>query len=324
MNQLIIISGPTATGKTSTSILLAQMIKRELNKNVAIVNFDSLLFYSEISIGSAKPDLLERQGIPHYMIDIESIKSPMNAAQFIKRCEKTINELFSMNSIVILVGGSAFYLRALLKGMYQSSEVNEEIKNKLATWFTEEGIVPFIEYLKLNDPHSLQDLHPNDHYRIMRAVEHFESTGTKISDQKKILDDQDPYDFTQIIHPWKILHLYLDIPKEEHFEIIMKRTHSMMTNGLLEEIQNLKLQGFSLEEKPLSSIGYKEAIAFLKGEFKSLDECIERISISTRQLAKSQRTFFKKINPKECFNPLLDQDKISKRVSHFLGKTNES
>ncbi len=318
MNKLIVLTGPTASGKTKTSINIAKKIQDEFKQKAAIVNFDSLLFYKEISIGTAKPTMEERAGIEHHMIDIESIKSPMNAAQFIKIGEKIILELMQENKVVILVGGSAFYLRALLKGMYESPTPSLEIKEKLDQWYKEKGIAPFLEHLKKNDPQSLINLHENDHYRLMRAVEHFESTGTKISDQKKELDEQNPYDFSSIIHPWNILHIYLDLPKDEHFEIITKRTKEMFAQGLMQEIESLQKAGFSLTEKPLASIGYKEAIEFKNGQFENAEQCIERISISTRQLAKSQRTFFNKITPKESFNPIHDQGKIMDRVATFI------
>lgn len=316
--KLIVISGPTASGKTKTSIEIAKLIQNELHQKAAVVNFDSLLFYKEISIGTAKPTVAEQSGIEHYMIDIESIKSPMNAAQFIKKGEAVILDLMKQDKIVILVGGSAFYLRALLKGMYESPTPSQEIKDKLDEWYKKDGITPFIEHLKIHDPQSLVNLHENDHYRLMRAVEHFESTGTKISDQKKELDEQNPYDFSSIIHPWDILHIYLDLPKDEHFSIITKRTEEMFAQGLMQEIENLASAGFSMDEKPLASIGYKEAIQFKNGLFENAQQCIERISISTRQLAKSQRTFFNKITPKESFNPIHDQVKIKERVSSFL------
>lgn len=317
MNKLIIVSGPTATGKTKTSIAIAQKIQT-LGKKVAIVNFDSLLFYKEISIGTAKPTKEEQAGIEHHMVDIESISSPMNAAQFIKKGEKLITGLMNEDKVIVLVGGSAFYLRALLKGMYDSATPSPEIKERLDTWYKNEGIAPFIEFLKKNDPESLESLHENDHYRLIRAVEHFEATQSKISDQKKEMDGQNPYDFSQIVHPWSILHLYLDLPKDEHFKIITQRTEGMFASGLMEEIESLTKNGFTLEEKPLASIGYKEAIMFRQGLFSTLAECIERISISTRQLAKSQRTFFNKITPKESFNPLTDQGKIMERVQTFI------
>lgn len=318
MNKLIIISGPTASGKTQTSINLARFIKKELGQNAEVINFDSLLFYKEITIGTAKPTKEEQQDVIHHLIDIETIASPLNAADFIKLAQEKITELHQRNIIPILIGGSAFYLRALLKGMYQSSTPNDELKEELESLFKKEGIAPFVDFLKQNDPEALTYLHVNDHYRIMRAVEHFKMTGEKISDQKKELDSLNPYDFSQMIHPWDAYHIYLDLPKDQHFEIIQKRTKKMFQDGLISEIESLKNLGFNLTEKPLQSIGYKETIEYLNGLFKSEEECIERISISTRQLAKSQRTFFNKIVPKENFNPLNDQIKIQQEIAFFI------
>lgn len=317
-SKLIIISGPTASGKTKTSIELAHKIHTTLNFPVVIVNFDSLLFYKELSIGTAKPTLSERQGIEHFMIDIESIRSPMNAADFIKLGEIIIKEQLSFGKCVILVGGSAFYLRALLKGMYQSITPTEEIKNKFENLYQEEGIEAIVTFLRTHDAKSLENLHHNDHYRLMRAAIHFEMTGTKMSAQKEAHDELSPYDFSHVIHPWQILHLYLDLPKEQHYEIIKNRTKKMFADGLVKEIEELKTKGFTLEEKPLNSIGYKEVIKWRQGFISNQDACIERIAISTRQLAKSQRTFFKKITPKLSFNPLEDQEKIFRAVEQFL------
>lgn len=314
-NKLIIVSGPTATGKTRISIEIAEKVPESV-----IVNFDSLLFYKEISIGTAKPTLEEQKGIPHYMIDVASISSPMNAADFIKMAQAKIEDLFSQNKIVILVGGSAFYLRALLKGMYESATPSEEIKTQIEKMFQEGGIESILGYLQTNDPESVKNYHINDHYRLMRAAIHFASTGTKISEQKQNLDEKDPYDLSSVVHPWSILHLYLDLPKDKHFEIIQARTAKMFKDGLMEEIETLAGSGFTLEEKPLASIGYKEAIEYRRGLFNSAEECMERISISTRQLAKSQRTFFNKIHPKISFNPLLDREKIVLTVEQFLRK----
>lgn len=314
MNKLIIISGPTASGKTKTSIDLAEKIIGQLKIPTVIVNFDSLLFYKEISIGSAKPTLAEKKNIEHFMIDIESIKSPMNVANFIEIGEQLIKKLIAQGKCVILVGGSAFYLRALLKGMYESVTPSEELKAK----FEGLEIEAIINYLQINDPESLTNLHQNDHYRLVRAALHFETTGTKISAQKKLLDKLSPYDFNEIVQPWEILHLYLDLPKDQHFEIIKNRTEKMFNDGLMEEIEGLVQLGFNLEEKALRSVGYKEAIELRNGLFASREECIERIAISTRQLAKSQRTFFNKITPKSNFNPLTDQEKIFTDVELFL------
>jgi tRNA dimethylallyltransferase len=310
MKKIIIISGPTASGKTNASIQLALYIKNNFQKKIAIVNFDSLLFYKEISIGSAKPTAEEKKDIEHHLIDIASINSPLNAADFILLAQKKIEELFSQNKIVILVGGSGFYLRSLLKGMYEAPSIDPEILAKSEQIYQEKGIEYFINFLKINDPESLTNLHQNDHYRLRRAVLYFESTGQKISDQKKFYDDQLPYDFHENVYNWKILHFYLEVPKPFHQKIIEDRTKKMFHDGLVAEIETLRSNGFSLQEKPLASIGYKEAIDLLNGLYGSQEECIERIIISTRQLAKSQRTFFKKMVPKITINPLNELDKI--------------
>ena len=152
----------------------------------------------------------------------------------------------------------------------------------------------------------------------MRAVEYHQATGTKISERKKEMDEQNPYDFSEIIHPWNLLHIYLDLPKDQHFEIITARVQAMIDQGLMDEILDLEKNGFSLEEKPFQSIGYKELIEFRKGLFPNIQQCIEKIAISTRQLAKAQRTFFNKITPKESFNPITDQAKIMERVTAFM------
>lgn len=320
MNKIIIISGPTATGKTKTSIEIAKKIQNDLGMKAAVVNFDSLVFYKEISIGTAKPTDEEIDGIEHFLVGFASINSPLNASNFIAMGEKIISKAMQEDKVIILVGGSAFYLRALLKGMYESTSTPQDIKDKVDKWYEEGGIEVINEYLKEHDPESLINYHQNDHYRLMRAVEHFEAMGTKISIQKKVFDEMNPYDFSEIVHPWDVLHIYLDVPREEHFQIIQNRTKKMFADGLLEEIDQLEKAGFTLEEKPLSSIGYKESIELRsgKGQFESTEQCIERISISTRQLAKSQRTFFNRITPKESFNPIHDQAKIMDRVETFI------
>jgi tRNA dimethylallyltransferase len=318
MNKLIVITGPTASGKTGTSINIAKYIRDKLQKDVAIINFDSLLFYKEISIGTAKPTPEECESIPHYLMNIESINHPLNAADYIELAKSKIDELHQQNIIPILVGGSAFYLRALLKGMYESPKTNENIRNEIDQLYNEGGISPIIAFLKINDPEALTYLHENDHYRLIRAMEFFKTSGTKISEQKKSLDMLDPYDFNQIVHPWNILHLYLDLPKDVHQEIIKHRTLKMFEHGLIEEVETLLKNGYSTDLKPLQSIGYKEVIMLIQGQYPSKEDCIERIIISTRQLAKSQRTFFNKIHPKIALNSLLDQSRILEITRDFI------
>lgn len=310
--KVVLISGPTASGKTDLSIEIAERI------NAEIVNFDSLLFYQEICIGTAKPTEQEMARIPHHMINIRSIKDPMNAADFSKMAIPLVNQIIDKRKNVVLVGGSGFYLQALLKGMYHSPTTPVEIQKKSDELYQSAGIEPFINFLRENDPESFNRYHENDHYRIRRAVEHFWTSGTPLSKERVKKDESNSELKETTIHGWDLLHIYLDIPKEEHLEIIKKRTHKMIELGLYDEVKNLLSHGFTGTEKPLQSIGYKEILDFHFKVYKSLDECIERIIISTRQLAKSQRTWFNRDQSKEKFHPLAQRKDIFKRVDEFI------
>jgi len=317
---LIIISGPTASGKTSLGIKLAQMVQEKFHLKAEIVNFDSLLFYQELNIGTAKPTEIERKLIEHRLVDIQSAKDPINASTFVKLAQVEIDKGHQEGKIIFLVGGSAFYLRALIKGMYEAQTTPDEIKDSLDKMYKAEGITPIVEILKENDPESLSQLHINDHYRLIRAAEFFLATGEKISDEKKNMDKKSPYDLST--SDWNIFHIYLDPPKVEHLKIIEKRTTQMIKEGLVEEVTELLNKGFSGNERPLKSIGYKEAISFIEGNLPTIESLTERIVISTRQLAKSQRTFFKKIMPKNTYNPLEGDEKVIEDVTEFLKQHN--
>ncbi|HXH76045.1 MAG TPA: tRNA (adenosine(37)-N6)-dimethylallyltransferase MiaA [Bacteriovoracaceae bacterium] len=310
--KVVVISGPTASGKTQTSIELAARFGGE------IVNFDSLLLYKEITIGTAKPSLKERQSIPHHMLDVSSISTPMNASEYAKMALPVVNELLRQKKIVFLVGGSGFYLQALLKGMYDSPSTPPEITIRSETLYEAEGIAPFLEILKQNDPGSFHRYHENDHYRVRRAVEHWWTNGTLLSGVRIEKEKSNEKLSSSNVHGWDLLNLYLDVPKLEHLQIIQSRTKQMLQNGLLEEVKGLIESGFSGNEKPLQSIGYKEIIEFINGNFSSLKDCEERIVVSTRQLAKSQRTWFNRDKTKHCFHPLLQKDLIRTKVHDFL------
>lgn len=320
-NKIIIIGGATATGKTSLGIQLAHFLKKEIKKNVHIINFDSMLFYNELNIGTAKPTQSELSEIPHHMINVRKLnEGPMDAFQYVELTLPIIEQLQKKDTIILLVGGSGFYLRALLKGMYSNAPTNEELKKELEKLYKHKGIEPFINYLKEHDPLSLTQLHQNDHYRLTRAVEFHRLSGEKISSLKNDKELNNHYDFTNLQNEnWKIINFYFNIPKSFHWDLIKKRTEEIISNGLIEEVKTI-LNTHTGNERPLQSIGYKEAMAFLNGEIKSIEECIEKIYFSTRQLAKSQKTFFKKITPKIEINPLSQKEEFLKTCLEFIKK----
>lgn len=311
--KLIVLSGATATGKTEVSLELASKFGGE------IVNFDSLLLYKEISIGTAKPTRQEQGPIPHHLIDVRSISHPMNAADYAREALPVVTQLLEQKKKVYLVGGSGFYLQALLKGMYDSPTTSREVQEHSDRLYQEQGIAPFLQLLKEQDPESYQRYHENDHYRIRRAVEHWWSNGTKLSEERIKKDSANQGLGTGTIHNWDVLHLHLDLPRDEHLRIIEKRTRRMLEQGLYDEVRDLLNHGFTGLEKPLQSIGYKEILDYHFGVYKSLEECQERIIISTRQLAKSQRTWFKRDSLKTSFHPLQEREALFKKALHHWG-----
>ncbi len=310
--KVIIISGPTASGKTDLAVELARKYGGE------VVNFDSLLLYKEINIGTAKPTLEEQSSVPHHMLNVRSITDPMNAADYARQALPLIEKLLADKKLVYLVGGSGFYLQALLKGMYESETTPKEITLRSDELYEKSGIFPFLDILKENDPASLERYHSNDHYRVRRAVEHWWTTGNSLSSARVNKDQANENLNKPTIHDWDLLHIYLDLPKEEHLKIIENRTDRMLASGLIEEIKSLLNSGFSGLEKPLQSIGYKETLDLISGVYKDVTECRERIVISTRQLAKSQRTWFNRDAFKEAFHPLEGRSEIFQRVEKFI------
>lgn len=320
MKPIVIITGATATGKTQASLDLASYLEKKSIKS-EIVNYDSLIFYKDLNIGTAKPTEQELRQVPHHLINCRYIDDPLNASSFREEALKIINQLHEQNIIPICVGGSAFYIRALIKGMYDSLPASKEVSDQLERVKNEQGIHGLRELLKSKDPESYASIHPNDEYRTTRALEHYLTHGTKFSIQKTIIDNNKPYDFSLPQEKnWTVINHYFSIPKEEHWGVMKARVEKMIQLGLIEEVQELLQKGYSTDLSPLKSVGYKETLQFLAddGSIGSIMELIEAIYIATRQLAKSQKTFFKKITPKLEHNPLLTNTQYCDQTLSFL------
>ena len=184
---ILILSGATATGKTSTSIKLASSFK-----NIEILNFDSLLFYKELHIGTAKPSASERAIAPHHLVDVVSIDQEMNASKFCEEALKAIDSIHCRLKVPLLVGGSAFYIRALIKGMYEAPKISIDSKNQVELILKERGPKGLREELEKVDKPSFDSIHENDLYRSSRALEYFFSTSLRFSEQKVKFDGHDP------------------------------------------------------------------------------------------------------------------------------------
>ncbi len=272
-------------------------------------------------MGTARPDEAQMRGIPHALMGDCSVRAPLNAASFCARALPLITSLHRRRQIPVLVGGSAFYLRALAKGMYASGTSKsgplerpcEGLQDGLKC---EQLLRQARQYLREHDPASWRHIHPNDAYRTLRAVEYHRQTGRPLSEERRKFQNLGAYDFSRPQNPaWRFVTLYLDIPKEEHWRIIRRRAGRMLERGLVEELEGLLCGGLSGGERPLQSVGYRETLDYLRGNIGSRGELEEKIFISTRQLAKSQRTFFKKIHPKKELNPLVEREAVLNGVA---------
>ncbi len=314
---LILITGATATGKTQISLRVCDFLKKNGHK-VEIINADSLLFYPELNIGTAKPSPEERSFVPHHLIDCTTIEQPLNASDYVSRALPIIKNLHNKETIPLIVGGSAFYIRALMKGMYESGETPAEISFLIQSIEKKEGWTGIRKKLAELDPESEKRIHSNDRYRTIRALEYSMTHDRPYSKAKEEKDEDGPYNFNSLQNKaWRLHHHYLLLPKDFHWEIMEKRTREMLKNGLIDEVRGLLEKGFSPSLKPLQSIGYKETIDFLEGRL-SENELVERIFINTRRLSKSQKTFFKKIEPKLTRHPIQEEDVIMKEIKAFI------
>ena len=301
-HQIMIISGPTATGKTAVSLRLAQ-VWQERGGQAVIVNFDSLLFYRELNIGTAKPTPAEQKICPHYGIDLASVTHPLSAGDYRRFARPLLQQLWNQHPRpqIFLVGGSGFYLRALGKGMGEE-KFAPQIAQEVEELYQRASITAIREELAKVDPASLAQLHPHDHYRLQRALIYYRATGEKMSAAKAAWNAAGPYDFHTHDLPGPLVHLYLDLPKPDHAQIIAQRSQQMWQDGLLQEAQDLIKQGLA-QARPTRAIGHQQALKYCAGHYPDVAACLADINLATTHLAKAQRTFFKRITPKTCADP---------------------
>ena len=278
MAKVLVICGATASGKTSLAVVCAKRWNSE------IISADSLLVYRGLNIGTAKPTMEERQGIKHHLIDVVSPIENFSVSDYEKMALPIVEELLAQGKTPIICGGTGFYINALLyKSQFGNVGANLEIREKYETLYREKGGEYLHSVLQEKDPESAAKLHVNDVKRVIRALEIYETTGKK----KSLQDDGylPRFDFTAVS---------IDYPRETLYERIHKRVDIMFNDGLLEEVQILLNNGVSLDAQCMQGIGYKEIVEGLENSV-SLDEIKELIKKNTRNYAKRQITFFKRM-----------------------------
>lgn len=284
--KMIVIGGPTASGKSALALRLAQnLIAR--GQPAEILSADSITVYRGFDIGAAKPSEEERGLVPHHLLDLANAEEGFTAGDFLKHADPLIRDLLGRGIVPIVAGGTGFYLRALLRGMAGNEENAEEsaaVKAALEERGRAEGFEKLHRELIAKDPGSAGTVHPKDHYRIVRALQAMEMQGKPWSELNAIARAAPP----------RFPHRYfkIKIEKEELKKRIEARTAQMLTQGLIEEVEGLLARGASPASKPMQSVGYKETAAFLRGELAEAD-LASAITQATVKLAKQQNTWFR-------------------------------
>ena len=279
-NKLIILTGPTAVGKTALSIELAKKIHGE------IISADSMQIYKYMDIGSAKIRPEEMQGIPHHLIDVLMPEDEFNVFRFQELAKQALEGIYKRGNVPVVVGGTGFYIQALLYDINFASEKDHfSIRSHLESVAAEKGNVYLHEQLREVDPVSAEIIHPNNQKRIIRALEFYELNGIPISEHNKTEREKHAaYDSCYFV---------LNDDRKRIYQRIDERVDQMLEDGLVEEVLKLKKMGYHRNMVSMQGLGYKEIFSYLEGDC-SLEEAVYLIKRDTRHFAKRQLTWFRR------------------------------
>lgn len=277
---LIILTGPTAVGKTKASIGLAKAIGGE------IISADSMQVYRQMDVGSAKITKEEMDGVRHYLIDVLEPEEEFHVVRFQQMAKAAMEEIYSKGKIPIVVGGTGFYIQALLYDIdFTENEGDAAYRRQLEMLAKEKGAEYLHTQLAAVDPKAAEEIHANNVKRVIRALEFYEQTGEKISEHnERERQKESPYQFCYFV---------LNDKRECLYDRIDKRVDQMIENGLIEEVKQLKERGCTKQMVSMQGLGYKEIFAYLEGDC-SLEEAVYVIKRDTRHFAKRQLTWFKR------------------------------
>ena len=277
---LIILTGPTAVGKTAASIGLAKAIGGE------IISADSMQVYKYMDIGSAKISKEEMDGVPHYLVDVLDPKDEFNVVRFQEMAKEAMSKIYANGHIPIVVGGTGFYIQALLYDIdFTSEDDDKTYRNELEKLAEEKGAEHLHNMLREVDPKSAEDIHANNVKRVIRALEYFHETGEKMSEHNE--------KERQKVSPYNSAYFVLNDERSLLYERIDKRVDKMMTSGLVDEVKALKDMGLDIKDVSMQGLGYKEILSYLNGEI-SLEDAVYILKRDTRHFAKRQLTWFKR------------------------------
>jgi len=290
--RVIVITGPTCSGKSYLGLKLAQLINGE------IISADSRQIYKKLSAGTAKPSATDLQKVKHHFIDILNPDEDYDTNKFSIQAEKVINEIQEKNKTAVVVGGSGLYIKALIDGIIESADKDEDLREKLLSKKEKYGVEFLYNELKKVDPVSAEKMLPQNWKRVIRALEVYHLTGRPIW-QHHINQNKIPkFNFYQIGLNWD---------REILYRRIEKRVDEMIETGLVEEVKRILDNGYDKNLNSLNTVGYKEIISFLDNEI-TLDRAIELIKRNTRRYAKRQLTWFKADERIKWYNVSSQED----------------
>ncbi len=302
--KVIVICGPTASGKTALSIELAKRINGE------IISADSMQIYKDMNIGAAKPTKEEMQGIKHYLLDCISPEVRYSVADFKENAEKAIKEILEKGKTPIVVGGTGLYVNSLIYAIeYSKTEFNEEYRKKLESLCEEKGLEYLYDEAMKIDPEAMKIISANDRKRIMRVLEIYKETGKTKTEQEKESRKEVMYDY----------HVFsLNMEREILYDRINKRVDLMLKQGLIEEVKAL-LEKYKDFPTAMQGLGYKEVRDYLESTM-TYDEMVEKIKMETRRYAKRQITWFKKNKETIWLDALEGKEKNIEKILESMQK----
>ena len=297
---LIVLTGPTAVGKTKLSIALAKAVNGE------IISADSMQVYRYMDVGSAKITPDEMDGVPHHLVDVLDPTEDFNIVLFQQLAKKSMEEIYSKGKIPILVGGTGFYIQAITRDIdFTQSEQDDSYRQELEALAAEKGSSFLHDMLASVDPKSAEDIHENNVKRVIRSLEFYKQNGTRISEHN---EEQKEH-----VSPYNLAYFVLNAPRPLLYERIDARVDEMLKNGLVEEVKTLQRMGCHRGMVSMQGLGYKEILAWLEGEYP-YDEAVRILKRDTRHFAKRQLTWFRR----EGEVTWVDKDKFDYNDSQIL------
>ena len=290
---LVVLTGPTAVGKTKLSISLAKALNGE------IISADSMQVYKYMDIGSAKITEKEMDGVPHHLIDVLSPFEEFHIVRFQELAKKAMEDIYNRGKTPVFVGGTGFYIQAITKDIdFTEGEEDKQYREELSRLAAEKGNEFLHEMLREVDKKSAEELHANNVKRVIRALEFYKENGFPISQHNEEQKQNET--------PYNLAYFVLNAPRDLLYERIDRRVDEMMENGLVKEVQKLKDMGCRREMTSMQGLGYKEILSFLDGEIP-LDEAVRILKRDTRHFAKRQLTWFRR----ESNVVWVDKDKFA-------------